>query len=333
MTNRDLLIQRFIQEEIALSKKDISANAASRDWFLDKIRRKIEEKLDEGERIPQLNKETPFVRIGSYFKGTKVSDVDEFDILVVLDSNSGMFSQNGIVMGDGVGVANPCFKYDERFKKDDLSGVSPGKLLNWLKSIVQEVVDTFGGEAPIRDGQAVTARILSKNLAIDLIPAGKFTYRQNPDEHFYDIPKGDKYNGWILTKPESDIDLIRSYASRCDGLRNVIRVIKKINKAYNFKVPSFAVECCILYYAHNNSWDGSMFNNILNALKYYSTCLRLKVIKDTFDNKKNLLEHLEVNEWYASRVDSIVTVLENIPYYVDDENTAYTKLRDSLLNL
>ena len=36
---------------------------------------------------------------GSYFKGTKVAAVDEFDVLVILDLNNGVFSQNGISVG------------------------------------------------------------------------------------------------------------------------------------------------------------------------------------------------------------------------------------------
>lgn len=334
MTNKNSLINKFITEEIALSQKDISKSAASREWFLTRIKNKIEEKIANGEKVPQLNKQTPFVRIGSYFKGTKVSDVDEFDILVVFDSKSGEFSLSGEIIGYGVGEAEPCHKYNNRFKKSDGSGVSPSKLLNWLKSIVQEVVDSFGGEAPIRDGQAITAIIKSKNLAIDLVPAGKFIYKDDKDEHFYDIPKGNKANGWILTKPESDINMLNYYASKCEGLKNIIRIIKSVNKSYNFNISSFAVECSMLYFANNSVWSTNIYENLINALKYYSKQVRNKEIKDTFDFKSNLIEHLDVNGWYADRIDNIVDTITKIPLpeIMFDSDKAYKKIKKVLKN-
>jgi hypothetical protein len=47
----------------------------------------------------------PFIYFGSYFKGTKVADVDEFDVLVVIDSQGGQYSQGGKVIGHGLGSA------------------------------------------------------------------------------------------------------------------------------------------------------------------------------------------------------------------------------------
>lgn len=98
MTNLNYLIQKYIDNEISLSMKDISASAKSREWFLNRIKNKINEKINNGEIVPQLYSETPFVNFGSYFKGTKVKDVDEFDVLVVLDSNSGQLTQSGVVI-------------------------------------------------------------------------------------------------------------------------------------------------------------------------------------------------------------------------------------------
>ncbi|MHC4986998.1 MAG: hypothetical protein ACYTFX_00680 [Planctomycetota bacterium] len=54
---------------------------------------------------PKLLASDPFIYFGSYFKGTKVADVDEFDVLVVIDSQGGQYSQGGKVIGHGLGSA------------------------------------------------------------------------------------------------------------------------------------------------------------------------------------------------------------------------------------
>ena len=51
--------------------------------------------------------------------------VDEFDVLVILDLNNGVFRQNGISVGKGLGRADPNHLFDERYKLSDGSGVSP----------------------------------------------------------------------------------------------------------------------------------------------------------------------------------------------------------------
>ena len=330
MANLNTLIQKYINNEISLSQKDISEAAKSREWFLNRIKNKINEKLDDGELIPQLNSETPFVNFGSYFKGTKVKDVDEYDILVVLDSNAGLFTQSGTTIGTGVGSASPCNKYRNKYRKSDGSGVSPAKLLNWLKGIVEEVVEGFSGEAPERNGQAITATIKNKNLKIDLVPAGQFEHTQE-DKVFYDIPMGNSENDWILTSPQEDITLIADYAKDRENLKNIIRLLKNIKDNYTFDVSSFAIECSILRYAHNNDWSKSLYYNFSNSLIDFSSRLRAKKIVDTFDEKKNLISHLDTNEWYADRIDLIVQCMASLEKEEDDEK-AYTKLYKKLKN-
>jgi hypothetical protein len=125
MGDLDAVIARYIDAVISLSAKDIQASAASRKWFLTRIRNEIEAREDG----PQLLAgDDAFVNFGSYFKGTKVADVDEYDVLVVIDSCSGVFSPGGERHGDGQGTADPNHKYDARFKKADGSGVSPPRL-------------------------------------------------------------------------------------------------------------------------------------------------------------------------------------------------------------
>lgn len=327
MADMDKLINKFIKEEISLSRTDISESAKSRDWFLDRIKSKIEQRVNE----PVLYGPQPFLKFGSYFKGTKVSNVDEYDVLVVIDSNGGQFTQNGQIVGNGVGKINPNHKYDEKYKKSDGSGVSPAKTLNWLKGIVTEVVESYGGTAPERNGQAITARIESKDINIDLVPAGIFESNLQPEVLFYDIPKGDQNNGWILTNPQQDMKIINELAQKNSNFKNMIRVLKYIKKQYRFSVSSFAIECCAVSYANENYWYYSDYENLKGMLNYFITCLKNKDIRDSFDTDNNLLSDVESSEWYAQRVTKIIDVL-SAQVYETDEEEAYKRIYGALSN-
>ena len=64
---------------------------------------------------------------------------------------------------------------------------------------------------PERNGQAITATIKSSNIKIDLVPAGPFTH-VTTGKTFYNIPKGNKTDEWILTAPEDDMESLDEVA-------------------------------------------------------------------------------------------------------------------------
>lgn len=284
MAEVDAAIRRYIESDIALSARDISAAAASRDWFLTRLQNEVAARWNG----PELHGSEPFVRFGSYFKGTKVGDVDEFDILVVIDSNTGIFSSGGAVVGHGEGTAAPNHKYDPHFLKSDGSGVSPSKLLEWLRAIVAEIARSYGGEAPVRDGQAITARVASHDLSIDLVPAGMFT-RASDGSTFYNIPKGDAGDGWTLTSPRQDIDLLDTIAAGKDDLRNVIRIAKRIRDTYGLKIPSFAIETSIIRYAQGTNWTEYVSLEIVYGLRHLAREIASGQVADPFQPDNNLI--------------------------------------------
>ncbi len=321
------LLERFIAAEIALSREDISSAVKSREWFLRQLKNKIDSKVGE----PKLFSEEPFVYFGSHFKGTQAVDVDEYDVLVVIDSNTGEFKQHGVKVGNGLGSATPNHKYDDGFKKEDLSGVSPAKLLNWLKGITEEVVETFNGTAPERNGQAITVRIESKDLKIDLVPCGKFKHSQREGVVFYDIPKGDKDNGWILTDPRQDIKLLDDCSVKRENFKNTIRLIKFIKNRYNFLIPSFAIECVAIDYIQTHAWENKFFTDFMHVLAHFHSCLKVGKINDTFDASINLIADVESKEWYAERVLNIYqTMLKQMEE--NDEEKIYRNICKALKN-
>lgn len=314
-------INQFITDEIKLFQKDITSAVKSREWFLSRIESAVQKRTNE----LTLYK-TPFVYFGSYFKKTKVTNVDEFDVLVVIDSNSGQYSEGGEVIGKGLGSASPNHKYDKKYKKTDESEVSPTKLLNWLKGIVEEVVESFNGEVPEKDGPAITAIIKSKDLKIDLVPAGIF---QKEDETiFYNIPTGDKSNSWITTRPKDDIKALVEVVEGKDGFRNIVRLMKFIRDSYNFKVASFAIESAVVNYGKTEPWENDLYTDLKGCLGYLAQNFREGKIKSTIDEDANLISGVVSLDHYATRIDKIVLELEKLENKLDQKvaNDAVSKL-------
>ena len=291
----------YIGEVIKLPQSDISSAVRSREWFIDLVKQEIRGRTDEPALYPERNT----LHFGSYFKGTKVAAVDEFDILVILDSNNGVFRQNGISVGSGLGRANPNPKYNEEYKKSDGSGVSPTKLLNWLKDVVESATGKYGVETPVRNGQAITATIKSKDLKLDLVPAGVFRHNSS-GETFYNIPRGDRGNGWILTTPHRDIERLKEVAYNKKNFRNVIRLCKRIRDTYNFSVSSFAIESAIVEYADGNYWYGDLYLDFRVVLKSLIGAFREGEIRDPYNSQDNLIAGVESIGWYADRLEKIV---------------------------
>lgn len=327
MADLDRLLKVFINKEVRLDKNDISASARSREWLLNGIKNKINEKRNQ----PVLFADKPFLYFGSYFKGTKVGCLDEYDIMVIIDCNGGQYTHEGNKIGEGLGRVSPNPKYAGIYHKQDNSGVSPNKILNWLKSIVEEVVSPYGMEAPIRNGQAVTVHSASTNTTFDLVPAGIF-HNVEIDEVFFNIPKGDKNNGWILTDPASDMELLDMHAKNRDNYKNVIRLIKLLKGSYNFLVPSFTIECNSISYSATNKWYNILSLDFLGVLRYLQANFQAGQILDTFDLENNTIEGVESLEWYAERIDDIIASINNLDYEMN-ETLAYEKLYRIMYNI
>lgn len=325
--NTTSALNKYLREVIALSRKDVSSAVASRNWFLQRIQNVVNSRKNE----LVLYSPEPFFVYGSYAKNTKVCDIDEFDIMVVVDSNGGSFSRGGSVVGNGLGSASPNPKYQDKYYKSDGSGISPSIVLNWLKSVVKEVTDAFGGDAPIRNGQAITATIKSKNLSIDLVPGGIFK-RVSDDKIFYNIPRGDSDNGWIVTSPRDDIALLEDWAKNRDNFKNIIRLVKHIKTYYNFLVSSFAIETAAIQYAMKYTWTNYLFTDLTNFLDYLANQFKNGLIPDSFDNSVNLLDGVQSLSWYAERVFIINSSLESIEDDYEDFTTLYSVLCDILEN-
>lgn len=309
-------VNKFINNNLTLSQKDISKAVKSREWLIDSIINKIAEKTD----CPQLYNEngSNYIQFGSYFKGTKVSNVDEFDIMLIVDTTNGQFLKGEVKDGNGIGNTSPNPLYSNKYYKDGTNSVSSRKLLTWLKDIIDEIIEPYGCEPSERDGQAITVYIKSKDLHIDFVPGCIFqkvgTY--NSDGIFYIIPKGDVNCGWIETNPRIDKKILIDISSKYDQFKNTIRLFKYLFKdSYGVKISSYAVESAVVSYEKNSLFFDDFDYDFIQILLHIISLVEEGKIADMRDNSINLLD--------IESKDSILKKLNTIKdnYYKLDENS------------
>jgi hypothetical protein len=181
-------------------------------------------------------------------------------------------------------------------------------MLNWLRDVVATVTVAYGGAAPERAGQAIIASIPSRGLFVDLVPAGIFS-RLTDDTTFYNIPRGDQANSWILTSPRTDIAQLNAIATARTNFKNVVRIAKYVKSSYNFLVSSFAIESAIVRYGQTSMWGNVLETDVRGVLMYLAGQFRVGFIPDPYDASNNLIAGVASLTWYASRLDTIVQEL------------------------
>ena len=296
---------KFISNNLTLEQKDISSAVSSREWIIDKVINKIAEKKD----CPQLYSEngSKYIQFGSYFKGTKVSNVDEFDIMLIVDSKDGKYTSGGVTIGNGIGSVSPNPKYNKKYYKENEEVVSSRKLLNWLKNIIDEVLEPYGCEPAEKDGQAITAYIKSKDLHIDFVPGCIFQKvgTNGSDGVFYIIPKGDINCGWIETNPRIDKDIIKIKSSNNIQFKNTIRLFKYLFKeSYKVSIGSYAVESAVVDYGDKNYFRNNFEYDFIGILNHIISLVDDGKIPDMRDSNINLLGNVSK--------DSLLKKLNNI---------------------
>jgi hypothetical protein len=329
LSNEELggLVKKFVFEEVSLNQEDISSAVASKEWLLRRIQAKIEENLAN----PTLYTPSPFIGYGSYFVRVKVTELNEMDFLVVIDSNTGQFSSGGSVVGKGLGSSGPNHKYGQRFMKSDGSGVSPQKLLKWLRDTVADVLIPLGGDAPVIDGPAVKAELKSKGIKFDLVPCGVFKKTDGSGDIFYNIPNAKLDDGWTLANPDLDRKRVEDLAEDRDEFRNVIRILKFVRDHYELPISSYAIQCAVCDHAERNLWYSNVYSNLRSAVHWLHNLVDGGHIPDGFDPGVNLLK--EVQGLHALgiqlfRIESKLAAIAN----ESDLAAAYEILRRVLKN-
>jgi hypothetical protein len=274
MADTDSILNEFFSEHLALSATDIQKSVSSREWLIKRITDTIEQQ--DG---PKLYSVEPIIYFGSFFKHTKVADVDEFDVLLVIDSNGGVFSEAGIQTGIGLGSEYPNKKYSSSLMRPDGTGLSPTRLLDWLQKTTSTAVGSFGVSRPRIDGQAVVVELSGQGLAVDLVPAGVFESTAYSNTELYNIPSGSS-DGWTITNPKVDKKVFLEWAAQRPDLKNITRLIKLVRDVREIKVSSFAIECAVIEAAKTNQWVHSTTSNLMSVVDSFRRQVVAGVITD-----------------------------------------------------
>lgn len=281
---------KFINKNLALTKRDIQESVKTREWIINRVISTIEKQDKQPQLYCENNKK--YISFGSYFKGTKVSNVDEFDILLIIDTNNGQFVKGNIKDGNGIGTADPNYLYSSKFYKSGETNVSSRKLLNWLKDMVDEALSPWGCESSERDGQAVTAYIKNTDVHIDFVPGCIFQkvgyYGQ--DGFFYIIPKGDINCGWIETNPRIDKEIIANLSKKNIQFKNTIRLFKYLFKeSYPIRLSSYAIESAIVAYTKENIFFDDYEFDFIGIIDFLERLIEEENIPDMRDKSINLI--------------------------------------------
>lgn len=324
MADTDCILTAFFAEHLSLSAKDIQKSVRSREWLLTRLKNVISE--DDG---PKLFSEEPFLYFGSYFKGTKVADVDEFDVLVVVDSNTGVFSEENFQIGHGLGSAFPNEKYSRSLMRDNGTGLSPTKLLSWLQGVASRAVGSAGVAKPRIDGQAVVLHLSNSDLSVDLVPAGIFESIQTKDARFYNIPSG-RNDGWTVTNPKIDKSLFLEAASLRPEMKNITRLIKLLRDNADVSISSYAIECAVIQAVKTNYWVPSVTTNLITVIDSIRSQVAGGLISDMSFPSRNTLRDKKEGERLARLLLSLGGVIIEAIRDPNEEN-AKQRIFESLL--
>lgn len=325
MANTNRILSDFYDEYLSLSAKDIQKSVKSREWALARIQNTIAE-----ESGPQLYAREPIIYFGSFFKDTKVSDVDEFDTLLVIDSCNGVFSESDIQTGKGLGTQFPNPKYAADLMKKNGTGISPTRLLNWLQRVSNKALGSLGVSRPRIDGQAVVVELSGSQLAIDLVPAGIFHSTRDEKLEFYNIPSGSN-DGWTVTNPKIDKQLFLECASVREGMKNLTRLVKFVRDRSSIDISSFAIECAVFAAASSANWSQHLTINFMNVVESIRTQVTNGLIADISLPSRNTLTNKPAGQ---KLVDILTTILSSVLRAMDeeDENKARSLVYNSILN-
>lgn len=181
-----------------------------------------------------------FQNYGSFERKTKIRELDDIDLLVILDGN------------DTVPRPQPDYVYylrlssEEaplyRFKDDGFDFVNSTKILNRIRDSLKEV--THYEKAGIkRTEQAVTLKLSSYPWAYDIVPAVEIPDGNSGADGCYLIPDGK--GNWIRTDPRRDAKALEPLRKEHSGyFLKVMRLLKFWNRLRT-KLPSYYFETIV----------------------------------------------------------------------------------------
>ena len=187
----------------------------SRDWLVDEQLTGFPDKDDE---FPLLST-TPKMWFGSFSRRTKIRELDDIDMMIVMHAEGSTYTQSGKTFYISPG-ANSRF---QNYLNETGEWVNSRRVVNKFVSSLKSVPQYSAADSK-RQGEAATLNLKSYTWNFDIVPA----FLTKPDSNgntFYLIPDGN--GNWKQTDPRIDKDRATRVNQKHNGnVLNVIRLVK-----------------------------------------------------------------------------------------------------------
>jgi len=217
-------IQGLIQE-ISLGGSEVKIVNAAKENLI----QTLQSYSDEG-IIPTIREARI---IGSYGRKTKISPLDDVDILLVMGV--------GHYAGNNWHIIDECSYPFANDDKDEDGNISSIRILNTLRN---RIVKTYSRSEVRRNDEVVNVYLSTYNVGFDLVPC--FYYK---DVKYFLMPAGSGSTRWKKTNPEKD-DHILDRINNVNGykIKDVIKLAKQFFRYKKIKsLRSYHLEACAYY--------------------------------------------------------------------------------------
>ncbi len=281
----------FLDKEINIWKGDSDLAKTSRDYLYNQIHN-ISSK---GGFIPLASSYD--VSFGSFSRKTKISPLDDIDIIIGLDGKNTTFckrSWDDIEMQVDENSANTALKKlcDNKGYYGNIYVINSNRVKNKLVSELSKINNYSKAELHAR-GEAVTLNLKSYSWNFDIVPAFYCNY---DSKEFYLIPNGK--GNWKFTNPKLEQERVSKLNVKFNNtVLSTIRLLKYWNKRGRMpNFTSYVLETVTLDYFDQTSHsihatDGKDYDysdmHFSEALNYISNHI-LGSIQDTKGIQSNI---------------------------------------------
>ncbi len=289
--------------KIRLSQGEIASISSARKY--------LEQIITAKGNFMQLPPPKELYIIGSYKRGTKISPLDDVDILYTIgnvrETSPNLYS-----------IIDCAFTFNSNYL-DTENNISSKKVLDEIKS---ELASSYSRSEIKRNNEVVNLYLTSYNAGFDIIPAFYVEFA-----NIYLIPLGSNSTKWKKTNPKIDekiLDVLNTKHNQL--LKNVIRVIKYWFRKKKIKsLRSYHLEA-IVYHLFTQlnpitTYLGgvSLFFRNINFSNYLSSCPDPTNISENLSSDLTQADIITITTEANNALTKIAISEEEFVKYVDSD--------------
>lgn len=266
--------KKFMNESVNLDNEISKNGKKSRDWL---VEQQILNFPVNDEKFPLLHPE-PKMWFGSFARKTKIRDLDDIDLMIIMHAEQSSYVQVGNTFHLSPGVGS---RY-ENYLDDNGVYINSRRVVNKFVSALSAVWQYASAESK-RQGEAATLKLKSHTWNFDIVPA----FMTVPDSYgntFYLIPDG--CGNWKKTDPRIDKERTTRLNQKHNGkMLNIIRLMKYWKRKRGLSIiGSYLLETILLnrydslYQGDINEWIDEEFPH---ALRYLGSA----IMNPVYDHK------------------------------------------------